>query len=92
MIKQNNPSCPEKEKLSIGKQLYFSLLGALIFMLISLPLVYNLTDSLFEKVGLNTQTQYGCPSYTGLFIHFIVYFLFVFGLMKLFEYLEKDKY
>lgn len=82
------PSCPKKQKISLGKQLYFSFLGALIFLLISLPFVYNLTDSIFGNIGLNTQAQYGCPTYTGIIIHFVVYFLLVFGLMKLFEYLD----
>jgi hypothetical protein len=79
------PSCPKKEKLSVGKQLYFSFLGALIFLLLSLPFIYNLTDSVFGELGLNTKTQYGCPTYTGIIIHFVFYFLLVFGLMKLFE-------
>ncbi len=79
------PDCPkcEQKKISTEKEIYISLLGALIFLLLSLPLTYKLTDILFNIIGLNTQTQYGCPTYAGLLIHFVVYFLVVFAIMKL---------
>ncbi len=85
-MSSTNDSCPkcEKEKISTEKQIYISLLGALIFLLLSLPIMYKITDILFNIIGLNTQTQYGCPTYAGLLIHFVVYFLVVFAIMKLY--------
>jgi hypothetical protein len=79
-----NNSCKNKENTT-KKQVYFSLLGALIFFLLSLPFTYRFTNIIFGSIGLNTQSQFGCPTYIGLFLHFIVYFLIVFGIMKLLE-------
>jgi hypothetical protein len=80
--------CQKCEKITTAKQAYFSLLGALIFLLLSLPIVYRLTDVVFGSIGANTMAENGAPTYFGLFLHFVVHFLIIFGIMKLFE--KKD--
>lgn len=82
---ERNERCQECEKITTAKQAYFSLLGALIFLLLSLPIVYRLTDVVFGSIGANTMSDNGAPTYFGLFLHFAVYFLITFGIMKLFE-------
>jgi len=82
---QQCQQCQECEKITTAKQAYFSLLGALIFLLLSLPIIYRLTDVVFGSIGANTMAENGAPTYFGLFFHFAVYFLITFGLMKLFE-------
>ena len=77
--------CEKCEKITTAKQAYFSLLGALVFLLLSLPIVYRLTDVVFGSIGANTMSENGAPTYFGLFLHFAVYFVIIFGLMKLFE-------
>jgi hypothetical protein len=80
-----NDGNEDNEKLTTKKQAYFSLIGALVFFLLSLPIMYRLTDVVFGSIGLNTQSYNGSPTYAGIFIHFLVYFLIIFGIMKLFE-------
>ena len=84
-VNDGNDGNEDNEKLTTKKQAYFSLIGALVFFLLSLPIMYRLTDVVFGSIGLNTQSYNGSPTYAGIFIHFLVYFLIIFGIMKLFE-------
>ncbi|MCJ7638245.1 MAG: hypothetical protein MUO21_12210 [Nitrososphaeraceae archaeon] len=58
---------------SFNQKLMISIFSAVLFILVSLPATYNLTNS----VGLNTYSA-GCPTYNGLLLHSFVFFLLSF--------------
>lgn len=55
---------------TFNQKLMISVFSAVLFILVSLPATYNLTNSL----GLNTYSM-GCPTYNGLILHTFVFFL-----------------
>lgn len=55
---------------TLNQKLMISIFSAVLFILVSLPQTYNLTNSL----GLNTYSM-GCPTYTGLLLHAFVFFV-----------------
>jgi hypothetical protein len=67
-------------KKSDAVKIKVSALSALIFYLIANPETFKLTRSVF---GTWVAAEGGCPSAYGLFLHAFVFFVIVFGLMKL---------
>ena len=61
-----------------NKKLYYSASAALVFVLVALPQVYDVTNNLF-----NTSVN-GCPTPQGLLFHTFVFFALLFFLMKTF--------
>lgn len=62
----------------------WSIYGALLYYFISNRDLYSLTSSISRRVlGVDLANQYGCPNVTGVFIHSVVYFSLVMGLMKI---------
>ncbi len=51
----------------------FALYLSLLFVLLSNPLTYSLTNSIFSPIGLDTAVK-GCPTIPGLSIHMMVFF------------------
>ena len=51
----------------------YSLYSAIIFLLISLPITYKITNS----IGLRTLRKAGCPSWIGIFVHTVVFLLLI---------------
>jgi len=52
-----------------------SVLSGLIFLLISSPVLYSLTNSLFQVFGITLANENGCPTIAGLVIHTFVFVL-----------------
>ena len=65
---------------SSGLKLKFTIYGTLLFFLISSPVMFSLTRSLF---GNSLTDSSGCPTNTGVIIHSLVYMLALVGLMYL---------
>ena len=63
-----------------GDKWVASFIVGLLFLLISSPFAYTLTNSLSDKVGLTLADQNGCPNLIGLLVHAII-FLFIFRFM-----------
>ena len=53
-----------------------TLFSTVIFLIVVSPFTYNLTNSLFERI-LGTIAIDGCPTFTGLLLHTVVYILIV---------------
>ena len=68
----------------VWKSLKIFLTYAIVFILLSLPIVYTLTD----KIGLKTLSSEGQPSLRGIFTHAFIYAIIVCILMITFF---KDK-
>tara|TARA_A100001388_G_C28773158_1_gene505271 strand:+ start:1199 stop:1438 length:240 start_codon:yes stop_codon:yes gene_type:complete len=47
----------------------------LVFMLVSAPMTYKLTNGLARNVGLKLAESNGCPTMTGLAVHALVFVL-----------------
>ena len=56
------------------EKVIISLVAAVLFLLISAPFTYELTN----KMGLKTEESKGCPSTQGLLIHTVIFFVVVF--------------
>jgi hypothetical protein len=62
---------------SLNDKIYISVVSAILFLLVSLPMTYQITNSL----GLRTLQSAGCPSWVGIFLHTAVFGLLSFVLM-----------
>jgi hypothetical protein len=62
--------------LTEGQKWIISLWTAILFILIASPLMFKLTGSVFQKLGLQTQ-QGGCPNWWGILIHAVVFALLI---------------
>jgi len=65
--------------LPLGLKAKYSFYSALVFFLIANPETYKLTERLFG--WLFHVSVGGCPTPAGLFLHTIVFFLVLLGLM-----------
>ena len=59
-----------------------TLFSTVIFLVVISPFTYHLTNSLFETI-LGTIAINGCPTFTGLLLHTVVYILIVRYTMEL---------
>jgi hypothetical protein len=73
--------CNDFFKQDKASQWKFSIYSAILFLVISSPLVYELVQSIFG--GLFTVAVKGCPTFPGLILHTFVFTLASYGLMQL---------
>tara|TARA_B100001094_G_C17437618_1_gene442088 strand:+ start:18 stop:470 length:453 start_codon:yes stop_codon:yes gene_type:complete len=59
------------------KNILFLLLTTIIFILLSVPFTYNLTNDLLKPVGFSTVTKNGCPSIVGILGHSLVFLVLI---------------
>ncbi len=60
-----------------------SLRTAILFFIVSSPFLYKLVnESLGKLFGFSIATQSGCPNYSGLLLHSIVFAFILRGFMK----------
>jgi len=64
--------------LTVSKKLRITLLSVLIFLLVSAPMTYKLTNSIFGGTLANGGS---CPTWFGLVLHTIVFGLITYALM-----------
>ena len=60
-------------------RLYYSLQAALLFLIVSSPVMYSLVQTIFG--GLFTVAVKGCPTVAGLLLHTVVFALLTYLLM-----------
>ena len=68
---------------TIDKKISATIQSVIIFLIISAPFTYKLTNSLLGNIIGKLADPSGCPTTLGLFVHAIVFGLIVFGLMLL---------
>ena len=61
---------------SAMQKLWISSLSGVLFALVNLPQTYQLTDKLLGNQLFNSLTK--CPTFTGLIVHTIVFFVLTF--------------
>lgn len=64
--------------LSLVQKIRISLLCSIIFAVLSLPILYRLTNVLIP----NLIDEHGCPSLLGIFVHSVVFFIISIILMS----------
>jgi hypothetical protein len=64
------------KELSESDKWIVSLMSAILFVVISSPFMYRLTNSLTEAMGFVTSNN-GCPKIEGLVLHTVVFALLV---------------
>lgn len=70
------------------QKLLSALIGALLFILLSLPFMYGLTNNLGVAMGMPFKDASG-PTIPGIAFHGLVYFGLAVGIMYLAEYIAK---
>ena len=65
--------------LPLGLKAKYSFYSALVFFLVANPETYKLTQMLFG--AFVTVADGGCPTPAGLFVHSVVFFFVLLGLM-----------
>jgi hypothetical protein len=65
---------------SLYQKLLISVFSLLLFVIVSLPEMYKLTNKIFGRWKPTCDSK-GCPTTYGFFIHSIVFFLLVLGSM-----------
>lgn len=74
----------------MNPKIIYSIQAALVFLVISSPFVYKLTDSLFGnlfEISVN-----GCPTIAGLLLHTVVYGLIVYIMMLVQKPKDEEEY
>lgn len=68
-------------KISLAEKVVISLMSAVLFIVISSPIVYKFVNALTSKAGLVIASPDGCPNLKGLAVHGVVFFLVVLLIM-----------
>jgi hypothetical protein len=74
----------------MNPKILYSIQAALVFLVISSPFVYKLTDSLFGNIfdiSVN-----GCPTIAGLLLHTVVYGIVVYVMMLVQKPKDDEEY
>ena len=50
-----------------------ALKAGILYVIIANPMLYRVTNTLFERVGLKLADAEGCPTYTGIGVHALVF-------------------
>ena len=80
IMNKSNERC-EKPYTSKDKWI-ISIIGGLLFILISSPFLYNAVSSLAASIGIKTADGEGCPNIAGLILHTAVFTLLTRALMR----------
>ncbi len=62
-------------------KIHATLQAVIVFLLVSLPFTYKITNGLLGGLVGNLADSSGCPTGLGLFVHSIVFGLIVYALM-----------
>lgn len=62
-------------------KIYATIQSVIIFLLISAPFTYQITNNYLGSILGKLAEPSGCPTTLGLFVHSIVFGLIVYGLM-----------
>lgn len=76
-----NLTCPKSYKIfdntnkTSKHKWYLAIILGIIFLVLSSPIVYNLTNKIFTNIGMQTVNENGVPSLFGIVLHAIVFLL-----------------
>ena len=64
-----------------NQKLMATLLSVIVFIIVSMPFTYKLTNSILGGIGGPLADSSGCPTLCGLVVHSIVFGIIIFLLM-----------
>lgn len=67
---------------SLSVQISATVQSIVVFLIVSLPFTYKLTDSLLGGIIGRLANSSGCPTTLGLIVHSLVFGLIVYALME----------
>lgn len=67
---------------SLAVQISATIQSIIVFLVISAPFTYKLTDGLLGGLVGSLASASGCPTTLGLVVHSLVFGLIVYGLMQ----------
>jgi hypothetical protein len=67
---------------SVSVQISATVQSIIVFLIVSLPFTYKLTDSLLGGIIGRLANSSGCPTTLGLIVHSLVFGLIVYALME----------
>ena len=70
------------------EKILYSVKAGLLFLIVSLPVTYKLTNMVGTKIGLPYSDEKGCPTMAGLIVHTLVFTLLTYLSMLLIERLR----
>jgi hypothetical protein len=65
----------------LSRELYATIRSIIVFLLVSMPCTYKLTNKLLGNVVGRLSDPSGCPTPLGLIVHSIVFGLIIYALM-----------
>lgn len=68
---------------SLSTQISATLQSIVVFLIISAPMTYKITNGLLGGLVGKLADSSGCPTTVGLIVHSVVFGLIVYGLMQL---------
>ncbi len=68
---------------TLSTQISAILQSILVFLIVSAPMTYKITNGLLGGIVGKLADSSGCPTTVGLIVHSIVFGLIVYGLMQL---------
>lgn len=95
------PVCPsqngckecKESGITQAKMLLYSLIAAILFILLSNAYSYRITNYISNKLipgkDIDTQQYSGVPTISGYILHFVLYFLIIYGIMNIFHHFSK---
>ena len=66
-----------RQQVPLKQKLLISLFCAILFIILSMPIVYHFTNGILETLDLHVLGLDGNPTITGLVVHAIVFALIV---------------
>lgn len=70
--------------ISTKKKVLISLFSAVLFIILSLPIVYMFTNNVFSKlINVHTLDSKNCPTLVGIIIHGVVFAIITLASMYL---------
>jgi hypothetical protein len=75
---------------SLGDKIVISLRVALIFLVVSLPFTYGLTDKYNKYIDISNGFN-NCPTIIGKLVHAVIFFILNLVIMKYYNYQREEK-
>ena len=63
--------------VSSDQKWLIAILLGIIFLIVSIPIIYRFSNTIFSKINLNTTDRNGIPTPFGLLLHTIIFIIIV---------------
>jgi hypothetical protein len=78
---KNQDSSSTCECVTSNQKWLIAIILGIIFLIVSIPIIYNLTNTLLSKINIHTTNKKGLPTPFGLVLHTLIFIIIVRVLM-----------